>query len=104
MKKSGILLAVLALAAFSLVLSPAASAQTAPAPAAVVQAPQLAAPLPSFLTAPQTQTPAAAKSPASGIEWLDASTAAICRCRRSTDCRTTGACCYFTGRNCGICC
>ncbi len=106
MKKSGILLAVLALAMFALAFSSSASAQTLQAPPAV-QAAQPAAPLPSFLTAPATQTPAA--TPANGtdeIDWLstkDGVGKPACRCNANSQC-TTHFCCFFPGQKCGACC
>lgn len=107
LKKSGILLAVLLLATFTLALSPAASAQTLQAPP-TVQAAQPAAPLPSFLTAPATQTPAAAiENGAHEIEWLSKGGVGVgkplCRCTTSAQCGG-GACCWWSGQKCGICC
>jgi hypothetical protein len=105
MKKSGILLAVLLLATFALAFSSAASAQAPQAPASAVQTAPSATPLPDFLTAPAVQTPA----PANGtgeIEWLatkDGVGKPACRCTTSAQCHG-GACCWWSGQKCGICC
>jgi hypothetical protein len=104
LKKSGILLAVLALSTFTLASS--ASAQTAQAPAAAVQAVQAVTPLPAFLTAPAVETPAVA--PANGttrLEWLDSSTNNLCTCSKNSQCASSsGYCCWWAHQKCGICC
>lgn len=103
LKKSGILLAVLALTTFILPLS--ASAQTPAAPA--LQAAQPAAmAVPEFL---QTLAPQPAEAPAAattGLEWLavdDGPGKPLCRCTTSAQCHG-GACCWWSGQKCGICC
>jgi hypothetical protein len=108
MKKSGILLAVLLLATFTLTFSSAASAQAPQAPAAAVQP---VTPLPDFLTAPAVQTPAAAPANGTGeIDWLSTKDGVgvgkpACRCDANSDCRnTTHFCCFFPGQHCGVCC
>lgn len=108
MKKSGILLAVLLLATFTLSFSSSASAQTLQAPPAV-QAAQPAAPLPSFLTAPAVQAPAVTPANGAGeVEWLATKGGVgvgkpLCRCTTSAQCGG-GACCWWSGQKCGICC
>jgi hypothetical protein len=108
LKKSGILLAALTLATFTLAFSSAASAQPPQAPAPAVQAAQPAAPLPDFLTAPAVQTPAVAPANGSGeVEWLAAKGGVgkpLCRCTTNAQCGTGGACCWWSGQKCGICC
>lgn len=102
LKKSGLLLATLALVIFNLTFSPAASAQTPQAPAPAVQAAQPAAPLPSFLTAPADQTPAVAPANGSGtLVWK-----ASCTCTTAAVCHQPGQteCCWWPNQTCGICC
>ena len=106
LKKSGILLAVLALSLFTLAFS--SSAQTPPAPAApALQTAQPAAvPVSAFLQTlapqPAAETPAAATT---GVEWLtvDGPGKPLCRCTTSAQCHG-GACCWWSGQKCGICC
>jgi hypothetical protein len=108
MKKSGILLAVLLLATFTLAFSSAVSAQAPQAPAAAVQQVQPAAPLPDFLTAPAVETPAVAPANGSdGIEWLgvEGPGKPACRCSTNSQCNsTTHFCCWFPNQKCGVCC
>ncbi len=110
LKKSGILLAALALSTFTLASS--ASAQTAPAPAPatqaavqIVPAAQTAVPLPDFLTAPAAETPAAAPVNAStGLDWLRPTTNNRCYCSKTSQCGPGFVCCHWPGQNCGYCC
>ena len=112
LKKSGILLAVLALSIFTLAFSASASAQLpqAPAAAAVQVAQPAAVPVPDFLLTlapqPSMETPADATT---GLEWLavggglDGPGKPICRCTTSAQCHG-GGCCWWSGQKCGICC
>lgn len=103
LKKSGIILAVLVLSAFTLAFS--ASAQTPPAPATAIQAVQPAAPAPAFQLAPAVQTPAMAPANSlSGLEWLAGPGKPACRCSKDSQCGTGGACCWWPKQTCGICC
>lgn len=109
LKKSGILLAVLALSTFTLTFS--ASAQTPQAPAA--PAPQVvqpaAMPVPAFLLTlapqPSEATPANATT---GLEWLakeDGPGKPACRCSTNSQCAsTTHVCCWWPNQKCGVCC
>jgi hypothetical protein len=102
LKKSGILLVVLALSTFTLAFS--ASAQTSQAPA--LQAAQTAVPVPAFLLTlapqPSAVTPAASTT---GLEWLgtDGPGKPACRCTTKAQCGG-GACCWWPKQKCGICC
>jgi hypothetical protein len=105
LKKSGILLAVLVLSTFTLAFS--ASAQTSQVPAApALQAAQPAAvPVPAFLLTLAPQPPAETPA-ATGVEWLavDGPGKPLCRCTTNSQCGSGGACCWWSGQKCGICC
>ncbi len=105
LKKSGILLVVLALSTFTLAFS--ASAQTPQAPAVpALQAAQTTVPVPAFLLTlapqPSAVTPAASTT---GLEWLgtDDPGKPACRCTTKAQCGG-GACCWWPKQKCGICC
>ncbi|HEV7505858.1 MAG TPA: hypothetical protein VGS07_13195 [Thermoanaerobaculia bacterium] len=98
-KKSGFILAALALFAFALVSSPAAP----PSAAAALQAAQtVQAPVPSPVQSPLTPTanssPLNLSSPVGLPEPQPA-----CRCSKNSQCGT-GACCWWPHQSCGICC
>ena len=110
LKKSGILLAVLALTTFTLAFSASAQIPQAPAAPALQAAQPAAMPVPEFLLTlapqPTAETPANATT---GVEWLavgdglDGPGKPICRCTTSAQCHG-GACCWWSGQKCGICC
>jgi hypothetical protein len=105
-KKSGFVLAALALFAFALVSSPVAP----PSAVAALQAAQtVQAPVPSPVQSPVE--PAAAVSPAGGAnapDWLSIVKLPVgkpvCRCSTNAQCGTGGACCWWPNQKCGICC
>ena len=110
-KKSGFVLAALALFAFLLVSSPAAPPLGAALqPTQAIQAAP-AAPVASPVQSPLE--PAAAVSPVKGTAqpvWLSDDTDTktgvgrpICRCSKNSQCGT-GACCWWPHQTCGICC
>jgi len=108
LKKSGILLAVLALSTFTLAFS--ASAQIPQAPAAPALQAVQPVPVPAFLLTLAPQPPAETPADATtGLEWLavgdglDGPGKPICRCTTSAQCHG-GACCWWSGQKCGICC
>jgi hypothetical protein len=112
-KKSGFVLAALALFAFALVSSPAAPAiGAALQPTQAIQA--APAPVVSPVLAPVQSPlePAAAFSPANGATqpvWLSDDTRPgvgrpVCRCSKNSQCGTGGACCWWPHQTCGICC
>ena len=108
LKKSGILLAVLALSIFTLAFSASASAQLpqAPAAAALQVAQPAAVPVPEFLLTLAPQPAAAPADTTTGLEWLavdDGPGKPLCRCTTSAQCHG-GACCWWSGQKCGICC
>ncbi len=100
-KKSGLVLAALALFAFALVSSPAAP----PSAGAALQAAQtVQAPVPSPVQSPVE--PTAAVSPANGAaapDWLSVGKP-LCRCSTNAQCGAGGACCWWPKQKCGICC
>lgn len=100
-KKSGFVLAALALFAFALVSSPVAppSAAVALQSAQAVQAP-VASPVESPVQSPVTP----AVSPAQGAEPVWLAPQPVCRCSKNSQCGTGGACCWWPHQTCGICC
>jgi hypothetical protein len=112
-KKSGFVLAALALFAFALVSSPAAPPLGATLqPAQEIQAAPAPVASPVLSPVPSPLEPAAV-SPVNGTAqpvWLSDGTDTkpgvgrpICRCSKNSQCGT-GACCWWPNQRCGICC